>query len=275
MDFTEIHLVRQKLAPGEDVELARLIEAGVYARHLIEQRGPDPELRRLVDAATDAQERLWATGARIAMQLAHRAAAIQQLPVDDLFQDGCVAVAEAIRRFDHTRGVRFTTFAYEGIRLALKDAVRHRVGRPVPSRWDRRLAGLAVAEMDARRAEGVRHTIESAAAAVGVPIAAVQRALMRMVSIDEALEADPAAGAPFERIDSTGLDFLELLNPRDRRVLELRFGVAGPPLTLAATAAELGASSSTVFRWEKQAIAAARGILASERTMLPPDVHVA
>lgn len=269
MDLNDLDLSYEPLAQGEDVALAKLIEAGVYAAHLLESRGPDPELRRVVEAGEAARERLWSSVVRIVLQQARRAAALHQLPEDDLFQDGCLAVAEAIRRYDHARGVRFTTFAYDHVQYSMGEAVRHRIGRPAVSRWDRRVARLAVTEMDVRRSEGVMHTLESASAAVGVPVRAVQRALIRMVSLEDAVAEDPAAEAPFEDATSPGLDFLNLLTPRDRRVLDLRFGLSGEPRTLSAVAEELGASVSTVHRWENEAIAAARRILSDDRTTLP------
>lgn len=269
MDLNDIQLTGSPLADGEDTRLARLIEAGVYAEHLLEIQSVRSDLQRVVDAAAAARERLWSTGMRIAMQQARRVANLNQLPPDDLFQDGCVAVAEAILRYDHERGVRFTTFVFDLVQRAMTHAVRHRIGRPVPSRWDRRAARLVVVEMEARRAEGVAHTLESAAAAVGVPITAVNRALIRMVSLDDTVDSDPAVDAPFEGVETAGLDFLKLLTARDRRILELRYGLNGRPMTLAEAAAELGASMSTVHRWEQAAIAASRRILAADRTTMP------
>lgn len=45
---------------------------------------------------------------------------------EDLFQAGCVGIIEAYKNFDHTRGVKFTTYAYPYIfgeinKLALQD----------------------------------------------------------------------------------------------------------------------------------------------------------
>lgn len=269
MELHELHLPEGQVRPGQDAEISRAVEAGVYAEHLLATRGPDPELDRIVALGRSAQQRMWSTGLRIAMQQALRAATLHRLPAEELFQDACVAVAEAIYRYDHTRGARFTTFTFDAVLRVLADGVRHRVGRPVATRWDRRAARRVAAELEARGVDGSDVDLGAAAAAAGASVAAAQRAMVRLVSLDEAVPADPAATAPFDRIASHGLGFLELLSPRDRRVLELRFGLGTEPLTLAAAAQRLGTSSSTVFRWEREAIAAARALLEEDRTAIP------
>ena len=241
MDLNTLRLPDTWFGPGEDLACAEVIEAGLYASHLIDLHGPDPDLSRIVARGREARDRLWAVGLKVAMQQARRLAVAYDLPSEDLFQDGCVAVAEAIERYDFTRGVRFTTFVFEFVIRTLAEGARHRVGRPIATR---------------------------AAAAAGVSPTAARRALVRMVSLDDVTAADPAAEAGFARVDSHGLDFLSLLSPRHRRVLALRYGLGCEALTLADTARRLGASQSTVHRWEGEAIKAARTLLTGERTAL-------
>ncbi|MHA6512012.1 sigma-70 family RNA polymerase sigma factor [Tessaracoccus sp. Z1128] len=266
MDFNALQLPDVWFEPGDDFECAKAVEAGMYASFLVQRNGPDPELESLVALGMDARDRLWALGLKVAMQQARRVAAAHGLPPEDLFQDGCVAVAEAIRRYDHTRAVRFSTFVFEFVFRALTEGARHRVGRPTSTRADRRAARLAGEERDRQGAAGKTIGIAEAAAAAGVSAQAVSRAMVRTVSLDDVLSADPAAEAGFARVDSPGLAFLELLSPRHRRVLEHRFGLNGEALTLAETARAMNASASTVHRWEREAVARARSLLDSERT---------
>ena len=109
MDLNTLRLPDTWFGPGEDLACAEVIEAGLYASHLIDLHGPDPDLSRIVARGREARDRLWAVGLKVAMQQARRLAVAYDLPSEDLFQDGCVAVAEAIERYDFTRGVRFTT----------------------------------------------------------------------------------------------------------------------------------------------------------------------
>ena len=39
-----------RLEPGEDTALARAVEAGVYATHLLAEHGPDSRLERVAEA---------------------------------------------------------------------------------------------------------------------------------------------------------------------------------------------------------------------------------
>lgn len=268
MDLNTMQLPAVDLRPGQDEELARAVEAGVYAEQLLASRGADPELERVVALGREAQARMWSAGMRIAMQQARRAAVARGLPAEDLFQDACVAVAEAILRYDFTRGTRFTTFAFESVSWALGDGSRHRTGRPTLTRWERRAARRLRAELEARQSAGAAADLGEAAAAAGVSAAAAQRAMVRWLSLDEATIADPATEDSFADVGH-GLDFLELLAPRDRRVLELRYGIGATPHTLAAAAERLGASPSTVFRWEREALIAARALLSGDRTTVP------
>ncbi len=63
-------------------------------------------------------------------------------------------MAEAIERYDFTRGVRFTTFVFEFVIRTLAEGARHRVGRPIATRADRRAARLAGEERDREAAAG-------------------------------------------------------------------------------------------------------------------------
>ncbi|MBB1515952.1 sigma-70 family RNA polymerase sigma factor [Tessaracoccus sp. MC1679] len=266
MDFNALQLPDAWFGPGQDLACARAVEAGLYAAHLLELHGPDAELCQIVGLGREAMQQFWAVGLKISMQQARRIAATHDLPPEDLFQDGCVAVAEAIQRYDYTRTVRFTTYVFEFVVRALSEGARHRIGRPAASRADRRAARLAGVERDTQASIGNSIGMTAAAEAAGVSLTAAHRAMVKMVSLDDVMAADPATEASFARVESVGLDFLGLLGPRHRRVLELRFGVVGEALTLADTARRLGASQSTVHRWEHEAIEQARALLDGDRT---------
>lgn len=242
MRIPQLDLPHVVLAPGDDARLARAIEAGLYAKHLIDEGVELPQLHQVMELGEEATQQLAWVGIRMALKFAKRTAHLSGLPEDELFQDGCVAVGEAIRRFDHTRGVRFSTFVHEYLYRVMCDAGHHRVGQPQVSRADRRAA---------------RHP-QSA-----VETASSLRGRIKLVSLDEALHT-PAP--PDEHTAENGTDFLELLLPRHAMVLRLRFGLAGRALTLVQIAEMMQASPSTVGRWEREALRAARHVLSGERT---------
>lgn len=269
MTISQLGFPKVLLRHGDDVAAARAIEAGVYASYLIQRYGPKPDLERLVALGEEASRRLWWVGARIAILQARRLAETQALPFDELFQDACVAVADGIRRYDFLRGVRFTTFIFQQVIHALRDSARYRPGNTSTTRGDRRAAyRVKEARTELRRA-GLPSSIDDAIAAAGVSPAAAARGLTRVVSLEAELLIDPLSEPAFEQVETHGCDFLALLSPHHRAVLELRFGLTGPAKTLAESAQLLGAAPSTVSRWERAAIQAARELLTAERTTAP------
>ncbi|MFT3889842.1 MAG: sigma factor [Arachnia sp.] len=256
-----------RLAPGEDVALARAVEAGVYAAHLIETEGPTSELTRVSLAGQAAAQHLWWSGARIAAHLAHQVVRSQLLPPEDVLQDAYLALSEAVIRYDHARGMRFTSFVYQCVTQALVEAYRHRPGTLPPNRVDRWAAALAKAERERQAHLGVTVTLREAAEAIGVSVTAAARGAIETVSLDHS----PAADMPAEdddAVDRIGTDFLGLLDPLHAAVLRARYGIGAPAETLAEVSARLRRAPSTVGRWERAALAAAREILSGERTTM-------
>lgn len=263
MLIPDLDLPHVTLDPGDDAALARAIEAGVYAQHLIDGGDTDPRLPEVVQLGRDAMEQLAWVGIRMALKYAIRTAHSAGLPAEELFQDGCVAVGEAIRRFDYARNFRFTTFVHEYLFRVMCDGGRHRLGHPQVSRADRRAARQALRRMEALGVAESPALLDTVAAAAGLSPTATRRGRIRMVPLDEVIHS-PLLG--YEPLTSHDMDFLALLLPRHRQVLQLRYGLTGPPRTLVQMAALLRASPSTVKRWEVEALDAARQLLRGERT---------
>lgn len=251
------------LAEGEDLAAAKAIEAGLYAHHLIAQGATDSRLKRVVDAGRRAMDVLWGVGIRVARKIACRVALAAKLTPDDLFQEACLSVAQAIRAFDHTLGVRFTTFVYHVIRRALSDSPLSATGA-VGSRADRRATRKALLA----QGQSPGASLSSAAAAIGVSASAVARGSLRRVPLEGVVAEDVDAQHRMTRAVETSVDFLALLAPRHRRILELR--LREPRYTLALLAEALGVSVSTAYRWDREALLEARAVLEADRTTAPP-----
>lgn len=253
------------LAPEEDVALARAVEAGVYAAHLLATRGPDRELDDVVAAGAEASARLWWAGARVAAHLAHQVVRQQRLPLEELIQDAYLALTEAVRGYDHARGMRFTSYVYQCVAQALADAYRHRPGVLPPTRGDHWAASLAKAERDRLAQLGVHLTLSQAADAVGVSTTAAARGIRPPISLGVGW-CDEVAADPGDDLESHGTDFLALLSPTHAHILAAHYGIGRRRQTLTEIAADLGRSPSTVGRWEANALAQARAVLTADRT---------
>jgi RNA polymerase primary sigma factor len=71
----------------------------------------------------------------------------RRVPMADLVQEGTVGLVRAVERFDHRRGMKFSTYAVWWIRRSLLDAVRDSRLIRVPAKAERQLSAV-------RRAQG-------------------------------------------------------------------------------------------------------------------------
>lgn len=251
-------------APLADTELfvlARAIEAGLYAEQLLAAGGhaaaTNEELRAIVGAGQAAMRRCVCTHLRFVAKLARETARRSGMCPHELFQEGCVGLLEAVKRFDHTRGVPFITFAAFWIRYHqghLGD--RSALGGRARARARRRLLRLA----DELCQQLGRSITEADLVALGEDRAADVLGGFRVVSIhgdDGDVEvADPQADGADQLQDLRVVGaLLASLTDLERRVIELRFGLGSAPMLSGARAAEtLGLSVSAVRRIESGAM---------------------
>ena len=117
---------RALLTAEQEVALARAIEAGVIARAALDgsfpSDAPPEDLLALADEGDRARTALWEANFGLVGLLARRAARRHGLELDDLMSEAHLGLAEAIMRWDHTRGTRFSTTAWIWISNRLQRA---------------------------------------------------------------------------------------------------------------------------------------------------------
>lgn len=117
---------RTLLTAEQEVALARAIEAGVLARAALDGSFPcDAEPDDLIAIAEEgdrARTTLWEANFGLVGLLAGRASRRHGLELDDLMSEAHLGLAEAIMRWDHTRGTRFSTTAWIWISNRLQRA---------------------------------------------------------------------------------------------------------------------------------------------------------
>ncbi|MET4135352.1 sigma-70 family RNA polymerase sigma factor [Pseudarthrobacter sp. PvP090] len=120
-----LHRLRQYdlLTAEQEVELAREIEAGLFAEHLLadgtSRTGQDTrDLQTIVLLGKRAAEALFHANLRLVVSIAkhytHRG-----LDFEDLIQEGNLGLLKAVRKNDFTRGFRFSTYATWFIRQSI------------------------------------------------------------------------------------------------------------------------------------------------------------
>ncbi len=208
------------------------------------------------------------------------------LPFSDLIQEGNRGLMRAVDKYEHRRGFKFGTYATwwirQGITRALADHARtirvpcHQVGT---------LAAVERVRGELSISQGREPTVEEIAAVLGVTAEETQslRAVARHpVSLHEPLGGDgeraledflddPDATNPGQAVDQHLLreritEVLRSLTPREREVIELRFGLRdGQPRTLEEVARTYGITRERIRQIEARGLLKLRQPLRSQR----------
>ncbi|HEX2293128.1 MAG TPA: sigma-70 family RNA polymerase sigma factor [Gaiellaceae bacterium] len=209
------------LTAAEEVALAKRIERGDRAAH---ERMVNSNLRLVVSLAKKYQGHGVALG--------------------DLIQDGIIGLNRAVEKFDYRKGFKFSTYATWWIRQACQRAVANQSATiRIPVHVQERRQKLRRARQRFVAQHGREPTVEELAEAAQLKLSHAEEALDAVeasVSLNQAigdgdqefgdLFADDAADDPIELADVSLerqrlREALNQLDERERRVLELRFGL--------------------------------------------------
>ncbi|HKD89732.1 MAG TPA: sigma-70 family RNA polymerase sigma factor, partial [Streptosporangiaceae bacterium] len=115
---------RQLLTAEEEVDLAKRIEAGLYAEHKLEtERRLSKQLRAdLEEVAEDgrrAKAHMLEANLRLVVSVAKKYSD-RGLSLLDVVQEGNLGLIRAVEKFDYTKGYKFSTYAMWWIRQAIQ-----------------------------------------------------------------------------------------------------------------------------------------------------------
>jgi RNA polymerase primary sigma factor len=242
------------LTANEEYAIGEAMVTGVRAAEILTLMGNDsplPErmlLERQVEDGRMARQRLIEANLRLVVSIAKRFRNCN-LPFSDLIQEGNIGLMRAVEKFDHTKGLKFSTYATWWIRQGVSRAIADH-GRTVrlPVHVGESLSKLSKASRQLAQSLNRLPTDLELAMALGLSEAKVRQikqAGMTPVSLSRPVSPDEGSSELGDLLSDPSIDIegnaeasvledlvraqLDMLTDREKRLVLMRHGFDDRP----------------------------------------------
>src|SRR5579863_4395366 len=271
------------LTAEQEVDLAKRIEAGLFAEHKLESAtGLDENFRRELEVIAEdgrrAKAHMLEANLRLVVSVAKKYSD-RGLSLLDVVQEGNLGLIRAVEKFDYTKGYKFSTYAMWWIRQAIQRgfADSARTIR-LPVHVLEMLSKLSRVERDMHQRLGREPTPEELAVELDrTPdqIEELLRTSRQPISLDSTIgeDGETSIGDLIEDVDAPEAselvdrqlmasqlrNALGCLTPREATIMSMRFGLYdGNPHTLDEIGRALGLTRERIRQLEKQSLSKLR-----------------
>jgi RNA polymerase primary sigma factor len=268
----EVEAVAPAAAPGPSDALSLFMHrAGRYP--LLTAAEEVALAKRVERGDREAKERMINSNLRLVISIAKRYQR-KDLPLLDLVQEGVIGLNRAVEKFDWRKGFKFSTYATWWIRQACQRAISNQSATiRIPTHVNERRVKLSRAQSRLETTLGRKPTREELAEEAELDLVHVEEALDAVeanVSLNRPIGSEEdgefgdlfhdesAADPEVDAVDSLRRrevrEAIAALPERERRIVELRFGIGGEPKALEAIGKELGITRERVRQLEAEAL---------------------